>query len=97
MNSYPLGSSLILSATFTDIDNHTVDPTTITCSTRDPLGVEFDYADPEVIKVSSGVYSCQIAPTVPGVWRYRWRGIGAVLAANESKFEIKPSDFMPQV
>lgn len=97
MKSYPLGSSILLSATFTDISDHVVDPTAITLSTRDPAGVRFDYTDPEVVKVSTGVYSCQIAPTVPGVWRYRFRGIGAVLAANESKFEIKPSDFMPQV
>ena len=95
MNSYPLGSSLLLSATFTDIEDRTVDPTIITLSTRDPTGAEFDYTSPDITKVTSGVYTCQVAPTVPGVWRYRWRGIGAVLAANESKFEIKPSDFMP--
>ena len=97
MNSYPLGSSLLLSATFTDIDNHAVDPTVTTLSVRDPAGVELDYVSPSVTKVASGVYSCQIVPSVPGIWRYRWKGTGAVLAANESKFEVKPSDFMPQV
>ena len=92
MNSYSLGSAVLVSALFKDANNIPVNPTTITLKVRDPTSVETDYTT-GFTNQGVGMYTYVFVPTVSGVWRYRWIGTGAATAASEGKFEIKPSDF----
>lgn len=93
MNSYPFGSLILLSSAFTDADDAPIDPTTITLHVRGTDGAKVSYPVDALTKVSTGVYTRQVIPQTSGVWRYRFEGSGAAIAANEKKFEIKPSDF----
>lgn len=94
MNTYPLGSAINLFGTFTQTSTGTaVDPTVVKARVRDPANTEVIYADGSITHSSTGHYTVQILPSVIGVWRYRWEGTGAVIAADEKQFEIRPSGF----
>ena len=93
MNSYPFGTLVLLSSAFTDADDVPVDPTLVTLYVRGSDGVKITYPSDALTKVSTGVYTRQVIPEFAGVWRYRFEGTGAAIAAGENKFEVKPSDF----
>lgn len=92
MKSYPLGTQLVLATTFLDpTSRQPVNPTTVVLELRDPLGT---VTTPGVSNASTGVYKALVTPAIAGIWSVRWAGTGAVTAATEDRFEVKPSAFL---
>jgi hypothetical protein len=98
LRSYLTGNEVLLSATFTSVPECVLtNPTTVTVQTLDPSGNIVEYTNasaPAVVNPSLGVFQCTITPVLTGIWKYRWEGAGAVIAASEQSFEIRPSAFM---
>lgn len=94
MNTYPLGNTVPLSVVFRDVTTLVpVDPTKVLLRVGDPSGVEVDYVAGDIVRKDIGVYEVAIMPRLPGIWGYRWEGTGAIVAADEGQFEVRPSLF----
>ena len=92
MKSYPLGCELVLGNHFVDaITGLPADPTTVVLELADPTGTVV--TPPSVSHPSTGVYKALYTPMMAGVWTVRWEGTGAVVAASEFRFEVRPSAF----
>lgn len=93
--SYALGGGFRLKGTFT-VDDVLTDPTTVTFQLKDPDGIitTFVYGtDPEVVKVSTGIYYMDVTVSKPLTWFYRIVGTGAVIDAVEGTFSGNQSQF----
>ncbi len=94
---YETGALIRAAGAFTDVDGVTaIDPTTITIRFIDPAGTATAWlfgTDSEVIRDSVGNYHADIPVSLPGVWRYRWEGTGAAIAAGEGQFRVQDSRF----
>lgn len=96
MNNYPIGTKITVSVTFKDNATLVVgDPTKVLLRVTAPTGTEVDYtlALSTLSHPATGVYQATITPRIPGVWAYRWEGTGAIVAASEGRFEVRPSLF----
>lgn len=92
---YP-GTSLSLTATFTDDAGALDDPTTITFKTCDPNGTILSYVygtDSELTRTSIGLYAAEISPDRAGRWHVRWETTGQV-SAYEDTFIVQDSPFV---
>jgi hypothetical protein len=93
-NSYDVGDLIRLSITF-KVGSTPTDPTTITFRILSPDGTvtEYIYAtDDELVRDSDGVYHVDWIPDVKGVWAYRWEATGAVIEAEQAKFNVRPAE-----
>lgn len=90
INTYDVGDSPVLTATFRDRDTELKDPTTVVCRVLPPSGTE---QNPSPAQVSTGVYEAVITIDEPGVWHYRFEGTGAVEAAGDHKFKVRETQF----
>lgn len=91
---YDVGDVVRLDATFTDIDDEPVDPTTVTFRIREPDGALTAYVygtDPEVVRSAAGVYHVEWSVTLPGLHRWRFESTGTGQAAEESRFDARAS------
>lgn len=86
MNTYPLGSTIRLRATFT-LNGLAADPTTIILKIRPPGGATSTIPFSQYTKESTGVYYYDFSP-VEGTWTYQWDGTGAVVASASDQFRI---------
>jgi hypothetical protein len=94
MDSYPAGNLITLKTTFIDqVTLLPADPTTVKLRVQDPSGTEVDYSILTMTHPLIGTYQQEITPTLPGIWKYRWEGTGAVISASESRFEVRASAF----
>jgi len=91
MNAYDIGSLIQLTGTFKNAAGTLTDPTTVTCTVRDPAGV---VTTPAATKASVGVYTADVDLTgaLAGVWNYRFQGTGACQAAEEASFYVEASN-----
>ena len=97
MDSYDLGDTRKLSATFTVAANSpaATDPTTLTFSIREPDGVVTSYVyltDAELVKDSTGVYHVDWLIAKVGRHTYRWVGTGAAAETDTGEFESLPGN-----
>jgi hypothetical protein len=95
-NSYDVGDVVRCTGTFTDADGNVVDPTAVTFKFEDPSGNETSYVygtDPEVVRVSQGVYRVDVTIDESGIWYYRFVSTGTGAAASEEFFKIRPTRF----
>ena len=86
MNRYDKGDQVKCSVTFADAAGAVEDPTAIVFRWKNPPGVikSFVYnTDLALVKDEKGIYHVNLAPTVHGIWYYRFEGTGAVVAAAE--------------
>lgn len=90
-NTYDVGAKPTLTGTFYNASNALTDPTTVTCTVRDPAGV---VTTPAVTHVSTGVYTATLDLTsaTPGLWWYRFQGVGTLQAAEEATFFVEASN-----
>jgi hypothetical protein len=90
-NSYDVGDLIQLTGTFKNASGVLTDPTTVTCTVRDPAGT---VTTPTATRASVGVWNATVDLTgaVAGVWWYRFAGTGAVQAAEESTFYVEASN-----
>lgn len=89
MNNYQQQCEVALNCTFTDATGVLVDPTAVTVEIRLPDKTLATYTPDQL---STGVYSYNLVTTLPGVYSYRFVGTGAVIAANEAKLNVIPSN-----
>lgn len=91
MKSYTLGGQLIFATTFIDpTTGDPTDPTAVTLELLDPAGTVHTVATSHP---GVGLFKALYTPTISGVWTCRWEGTGAVVAASEYRFEVRPSAF----
>lgn len=96
MNTWDKGDVVRLLIQFKGLDGLHVDPTTVIVRVKDPVGVVTSYTyliDANLIKDGVGQYHRDIEPTIQGVWKYRWEGIGTNKGAEENAFMIRESEF----
>ena len=91
LSNYVKGDLVRLSAVFT-VAGVATDPTTVTCTVRDPSGTE---TTPATTKDSVGNYHVDVDLTAAksGVWQYEFLGTGACQAAMTGEFFVEPSTF----
>ena len=94
MNAYDIGGSVKVSVTFT-LAGLASDPTTVTCTTRDPAGTTTVQS---VVRDGTGLYHAVVDLTgaMAGTWNYRWAGVGGCQAAEEGQFFVEPSYVLSQ-
>lgn len=93
--SYDQYQRVRISGAFTVSDVAT-DPTAVTFKIKDPSSNITTYVygtDAEVVKASTGNYYVDYDVDEVGVWYFKWRGTGAVVAANESEFYVQETEF----
>lgn len=89
-----IGDLVQLSAAFVNAAGAATDPTAVTLAIRDPTGALVTPA-PTPVHGATGAYTYDLAITASGVWRYRFAGTGAVVAAEEAKVFARASAFLP--
>ena len=98
IDSFPYGSRLYLTGTFKNpLTKAIVDPNNVRVRIVGPHGTPY-YAyvyvvDPEIIKVSAGIYRTTVICEKQGDWYYRFECWGTYVGGNERKFAIRDSVF----
>ena len=94
---FPAHTQVTMSVSFTDATGTLLDPSAITLnisnSVADTLTLLTYGTDASVIKDGTGLYHCDYLPPNAGTYSYQWRGTGAVIAAQESQFQVLPTTF----
>lgn len=96
VNAYPWGKQIKLTATFTDDDGNAQDPDTVTFQWDDPNAerrTKTYVTDPEVVRLSTGVFRVIIGGDLPGLWEYRVESTGTGKDAEEGQFRVRQSVF----
>jgi uncharacterized protein YfaS (alpha-2-macroglobulin family) len=96
MNVYDPGNVVTIFAEFTDkTSGDFVDPTTVTATVKNPLGVQTSYVvtSGQIVRDDLGKYSLDLQPDLQGVWSYNWIGTGANKAAKPGAFKVAESQF----
>jgi len=85
-----IGDTVSLATTF-KVGAVLTDPTTITLTVRDPLGVSttYTFAAATITRDSVGAYSKQIAVGTAGTWAWLWTGTGAAAGVDEGTFTVE--------
>jgi hypothetical protein len=94
VNTYDKGDSVRLKCTFT-VNSVNTDPTTITLRVKDSDGTiaVYTYAGGTITKSAVGIYYKDVTVSNDGIWYWRYEGTGTVIAAGESSFIVRPSEF----
>jgi hypothetical protein len=95
LSRYTKGQVVVVTASFS-VDGELDDPTTVTFKVKDPSGNvgTFVYGiDPEVTRVSLGVYKTEIECDESGDFWYRIEADGSVIDATEKTFTVANSQF----
>jgi hypothetical protein len=90
-----IGSSARISCTF-KVSGTATDPTTVTFKQRTPAGVETTLVygvDAAVQRTSAGLFFVDVTFGEAGKWTFRWKGTGAVIAADEKFVTVGASAF----
>lgn len=92
---YP-GTTVTLTAAFTDSSGVASDPTTVIFKTYSPHRVSTTYTygvDSEVAKSSVGNYTATFVPDIAGRWYIRWETTGSTMT-TEDNFVVTDSPFV---
>jgi hypothetical protein len=94
---YP-GTTMSLTAAFTDANGAPADPATVVFKTYSPWGIISTYTygtDDNVSKVSTGNYAASFIADHSGRWRTRWEGTDAIgnVIVIEDNFNVQRSRF----
>lgn len=90
---YTPGQSAVLTVTWRDDQGALIDPVTISLALTLPDSSVVAYVydtDPEVVRVSQGVYRVVRTVDQPGTWRWRWEATGVLADAQEGAFFAGP-------
>lgn len=92
---YDVGSLVRTSAAFTNASGTAADPTTIVLRFANLVATPTVWTylgTGSIVKDSTGNYHADLDTTaLPGEWRYRWIGTGAVQAAGDGAFQVRDS------
>ncbi len=87
MSIYDIGDAPVATATFRNIAGVLTDPTTVTVKLLSPEGTQTTITP---TNPSTGVWSAQVPTfTAPGIWVVKFFGTGAVVAAEETKMQVR--------
>ena len=100
VTAFPYGSRLHLEVRWCDpLTQALVDPTGVISRIVGPHGgpvTTYTYpVDPELIRVSIGLFRTQADCAQVGQWTCRFEATGAYVGAGERKFSIRSSVFYP--
>ncbi len=93
-NKYKLGQVARCRGTWRDEDYAVTDPDNAYFHLIDPSSNEDTYqygVNPEVVKVSTGVYYVDVLCDEVGVFQYRYYSTGSTASADEDQFEVVES------
>ena len=95
MVEFDIGDQPVISGAFTDVDKVPTAPTAVTVTVRDPAGTETAYTSPDgAIELgTTTVFTFPTAVDRAGVWQLRMRATAGVLAAAETKFKVRATEF----
>ena len=85
MNTYTIGTLVLLESHFTDTNLAPADPDAVTAEVLLPDDSVVDLT-PTVVRVSIGYFTAEYLPTQEGLHTYRFQGVGAITAADEQNF-----------
>ena len=94
---YLVGEQPIITAVFTNSANVATNPTTVTYIFTDPAGTQTTTASPNaaITNPSTGtfVYTWpgSVGVTTVGIYTWRVKGVGALIAAEEGSFTVDAS------
>jgi len=93
-NTYDVGDVVRVLGTYRSTAGAVGDPTVVRVKYRAPgstmVTFTFSTGGTDITKVSTGVYRSDVQVNTAGVWRYRWDSSGALRAAGEKQFRVKP-------
>jgi hypothetical protein len=94
INNYRVGTLVTVTGSFTDLNGNPATPSAVTLRMQDPTNVETVITTTSLTAGSTaGVYSYSLVPLIAGMWLYRFEGTGAVVATEDSSFNVLPSQF----
>lgn len=91
--AFDIGDRVELRGAFTNQASAPTNPTAVTCKVRTPSGVVTTYTGGDLTNPEVGVFTRLIDITESGAWWYRFSGTGAVIAAEETSFDVTRSQF----
>lgn len=98
MDDYEIDTQIETTVTFLNVGlNVPADPTAVTLFILDPLGNETSvaYNPGPITRSGIGVYGYVFVPSSPGVWTYKWQGVGAVIATSrDRRFFVRASSLI---
>ena len=82
----------------TQVDFYWITPTDwASTATPGPISGHLTYStstgDPEIVRVSTGIYYVDLNATEEGRWRYKWSASGTVNGTFEGTYEVGESAF----
>jgi len=91
------GDSVRLTANFRDYAGALADPTQVFFKymqpdSATPIVLE-EGVDAALVKTSTGIFYVNLSVAIEGIWRWRFEGIGVVVAASEGTLAVKDSQF----
>jgi len=91
MDEFDTGDAVTLSVTWFNLAGAAVAATTV-LRVRSPSGVLTAYTGGQLSNPATGRYQVTLpAATEAGQWFYRWEASGALIAAEESSYYVRPS------
>lgn len=90
---FDVGDMVLLTGTFTDLNEIPADPNTVTLKVRDPQGNITEYAEVDMAHPETGTWSYELLLTRGGEWTYRFAGTGGLVAAGEKTILVRRSAF----
>ncbi len=91
--TYDIGDRLTLKVLFKNDVGILADPTTVTCRVRKPNRQVVTFTGAQLQHPGPGDFRASIDIDQPGRWTYRFEGTGALVAADETIFDVTPSVF----
>jgi uncharacterized protein YfaS (alpha-2-macroglobulin family) len=85
------GTSVRLTGTFRNISGTLTSPTTVTLTIQPPDGAADLTYTPTLSSTGIYYYDLDTTSKVEGLYRYRFGGVGVLIAASEDVFEVLPS------
>jgi len=99
VNQYQTRTLIQLSVTFYNVAaNVPADPQTVTLWVEDPFNVVTQVTN--IVRTGVGTYYANFLPTYPGVWKYKWQGIGStgvIATSPDTSFFVQASDFATEL
>ena len=90
---YQVDTMIQINATFYNVAaNQVVDPTTVALLLLDPNNVEITVNPALIVRTGVGQYYYNFLPPSPGLWTYKWQGIGdAICSSRDIQFFVQGS------
>lgn len=89
-DTYDIGDQVRVQASFRDLDGDLTNPTSTTLKYKDPSGNVTTVNNGDISNDGTGVKYYDITVDEAGQWWYRFSGTGAVVAAEEAFFTVRP-------